>query len=118
MDSSLVFFSLFVVVCWRLFGILLIMVSHLPPSLLSLFAPRPPLPYLPQPEKLKCPPYSGVSDYLDILREAKKDENDWKPVENKRQKKERKVEERAKFQSDDLQRRIKECILEVLSFFT
>jgi len=40
------------------------MTSHLPPSLLALFSPRPPIPFFPPPEKNKCPPYSGMAEFV------------------------------------------------------
>lgn len=38
--------------------------NMLPPPLMALFAPRPPLPYVPPPPKSQLPPYSGVASYL------------------------------------------------------
>jgi len=40
------------------------MTQYLPPTLLALFAPRPPVPYLPPPEKSNLPPLTGVAAYL------------------------------------------------------
>ncbi|GFQ00374.1 u1 small nuclear ribonucleoprotein 70 kDa [Phtheirospermum japonicum] len=38
-------------------------------SLLKLFEPRPPLEYKPPPEKRKCPPYSGMAQYVSNFAE-------------------------------------------------
>jgi len=47
------------------------MTAFLPPNLLQLFAPRPPIPYVPPVEKRKLPPYTGVSDYKTIFEDPK-----------------------------------------------
>ncbi|KAL8477266.1 hypothetical protein ACS0TY_029527 [Phlomoides rotata] len=38
-------------------------------NLLKLFEPRPPLEYKPPPEKRKCPPYSGISQFVSNFAE-------------------------------------------------
>jgi len=40
------------------------MTAHLPPSLQALFAPRPPIPFLPPISKRNCKPFEGVAQYL------------------------------------------------------
>lgn len=44
--------------------------SELPPHLESLFNPRPPLPFLKVPQKPKCRPYTGLSNYMDLFEEG------------------------------------------------
>ncbi|KAL3525398.1 hypothetical protein ACH5RR_013770 [Cinchona calisaya] len=43
-------------------------------SLLKLFEPRPPLEYKPPPEKRKCPPYSGMAQFVSNFAEPGDDE--------------------------------------------
>uniref|UniRef100_M4D6I9 Uncharacterized protein n=1 Tax=Brassica campestris TaxID=3711 RepID=M4D6I9_BRACM len=38
--------------------------TGLTPNLLKLFEPRPPLEFQPPPEKRKCPPYTGMAQYV------------------------------------------------------
>ncbi|KAG5382288.1 hypothetical protein IGI04_033758 [Brassica rapa subsp. trilocularis] len=38
--------------------------TGLTPNLLKLFEPRPPLEFLPPPEKRKCPPYTGMAQFV------------------------------------------------------
>eukprot|EP01114_Cavostelium_apophysatum_P007306 TRINITY_DN1937_c0_g1_i1.p1 TRINITY_DN1937_c0_g1~~TRINITY_DN1937_c0_g1_i1.p1 ORF type:complete len:211 (-),score=45.84 TRINITY_DN1937_c0_g1_i1:590-1222(-) len=40
------------------------MTAFLPPSLLALFAARPPIPYMPLPEKRNLPPLSGLAQFV------------------------------------------------------
>jgi len=41
------------------------MTAHLPPSLLALFAPRPPIPFMtPIEKKASLPPYVGIGEYV------------------------------------------------------
>lgn len=43
--------------------------TGLTPNLLKLFEPRPPLEYKPPPEKRKCPPYTGMAQYVNLFAE-------------------------------------------------
>jgi U1 small nuclear ribonucleoprotein len=36
-------------------------------NLLKLFEPRPPLEFKPPPEKRKCPPLTGLMDFLELV---------------------------------------------------
>ncbi|KAI3506998.1 hypothetical protein L1887_21692 [Cichorium endivia] len=38
-------------------------------NLLKLFEPRPPLEYKPPPEKRKCPPYTGMAQFVSNFAE-------------------------------------------------
>ena len=65
------------------------MTDKLPPNLLALFAPRPPLRYLPfsdhAAEDRKTAPITGVAQYLDKLREP----DDYEPTESWLQRRDR-----------------------------
>ncbi|OBZ83242.1 U1 small nuclear ribonucleoprotein [Choanephora cucurbitarum] len=67
------------------------MTDKLPPNLLKLFAPRPPLPYLPQldkdPEKRVGCIVDGIASYVDQLRNYDPDYVPWKTLEEKRKEK-------------------------------
>jgi U1 small nuclear ribonucleoprotein len=67
------------------------MTAHLPPSLLALFAPRPPLPYVVPEDKPKLPPYSGVSNYLSYFEDPVliNAPSGSRPFETRKQRKER-----------------------------
>jgi U1 small nuclear ribonucleoprotein len=69
------------------------MTSNLPPNLLRLFAPRPPLEFLPpvdtDPGKKKTPKFTALSDFLD---RAQGHDLDYQPTETAQQRKDRKVE--------------------------
>ncbi|KAJ3250968.1 hypothetical protein HK103_003033 [Boothiomyces macroporosus] len=71
------------------------MTSQLPPNLLRLFAPRPPLPYLPpvdpDPKNRKLPKYTGVAKYLE---EHKTHDLDYIPTETMAQKQQKRMEEK------------------------
>ncbi|KAF3565662.1 hypothetical protein DY000_02011780 [Brassica cretica] len=43
--------------------------TGLTPNLLKLFEPRPPLEFLPPPEKRKCPPYTGMAQFVSHFAE-------------------------------------------------
>ncbi|CAI9777729.1 unnamed protein product [Fraxinus pennsylvanica] len=43
--------------------------TGLTPNLLKLFEPRPPLEYKPAPEKRKCPPYTGMAQFVSNFAE-------------------------------------------------
>jgi U1 small nuclear ribonucleoprotein len=86
------------------------MTAHLPPSLLSLFAPRPPLPYLPPIELRKPLSYTGISQYV---KEFEKTDNTKKeqvnfPFETKQSRKERLNKEKKKKHEQELEKIIKE----------
>jgi hypothetical protein len=69
------------------------MTSNLPPNLLRLFAPRPPLEFLPpvdtDPGKKKTPKFTALSDFLE---RAQGHDLDYQPTETAQQRKDRKVE--------------------------
>lgn len=60
------------------------MTRYLPPNLLALFAPRPPIEYLPPIEKRKQPPYSGIAEVLPRAIEAAKEMPTPNPSTNER----------------------------------
>lgn len=69
------------------------MTDKLPPNLLALFAPRPPLRWVPPPdhapEKRKTLPVSGVAEFLPALQ-AYKETDEYKPTESWLQMRDRK----------------------------
>lgn len=71
------------------------MTQYLPPSLLALFAPRPPLPYLPPPQKLaherKNRAFGLLSDYLQRFEDPKD-----RPVRPKIETKQERIERKRK----------------------
>lgn len=75
------------------------MTAQLPPNLLALFAPRPPLRYLPPndhaPEERKTQPISGVAQYLPQLKE---EYGDYQPTESRLEMKDRVKLEREEHQ--------------------
>jgi hypothetical protein len=78
------------------------MTDKLPPNLLALFAPRPPLRWVPPsdfaPEKRKTAPISGVAAYLSALQEYKETDV-YEPTESWLQRKDRiKLEKKAKME--------------------
>ncbi|GAB5592282.1 hypothetical protein Unana1_07182 [Umbelopsis nana] len=64
------------------------MTDKLPPNLLKLFAPRPPLPYIPpldkDPSKRKGPQISGISQYTELLKNYDSDYVPWKSLAEKK----------------------------------
>ena len=85
------------------------MTDKLPPNLLALFAPRPPLRYLPPsdhaPEVRHTPNVSGLAQFLPALQEYKATDV-YKPTESWLQRKDRikmeKAEARQKLLNDDV----------------
>lgn len=78
------------------------MTDKLPPNLLALFAPRPPLRWVPAPdhppEKRRTAPVSGVAQFLPALHEYK-DKDGYVPTESWLQMKDRKkLEHKAKME--------------------
>jgi len=66
------------------------MTAHLPPSLLALFAPRPPLPFVAAAEKATLPSYTGIAEYVKLFTDPATDTVvGSKPFETKTQKKQR-----------------------------
>ncbi|KAH8550540.1 CBN-RNP-7 protein [Umbelopsis sp. PMI_123] len=67
------------------------MTDKLPPNLLKLFAPRPPLPYIPpldkDPSKRKGPQISGISQYTDMLKNYDRDYVPWKSIAERKKEK-------------------------------
>eukprot|EP01103_Thecamoeba_quadrilineata_P010299 TRINITY_DN2179_c0_g1_i2.p1 TRINITY_DN2179_c0_g1~~TRINITY_DN2179_c0_g1_i2.p1 ORF type:complete len:102 (-),score=15.88 TRINITY_DN2179_c0_g1_i2:31-336(-) len=93
------------------------MTHYLPPSLLALFAPRPPLPYLSPIDKKKPLSYTGIGQYIQAFEDPSKvDYSQFRPIETKQQIKERKARERASLHEQQLQEVIKECLLRVFFF--
>jgi U1 small nuclear ribonucleoprotein len=60
------------------------MTDKLPPNLLKLFAPRPPLPYIPpldrDPSKRKGAQITGIGQYFDQLKNHDPDYVPWKSI--------------------------------------
>jgi U1 small nuclear ribonucleoprotein len=75
------------------------MTDKLPPNLLALFAPRPPLRYLPPtdraPAERRTAQVSSLADYLPALEEYKKTDV-YNPTESHEQKKDRRMLEKQK----------------------
>eukprot|EP01116_Phalansterium_solitarium_P015543 TRINITY_DN343_c0_g1_i2.p1 TRINITY_DN343_c0_g1~~TRINITY_DN343_c0_g1_i2.p1 ORF type:complete len:335 (+),score=34.04 TRINITY_DN343_c0_g1_i2:95-1099(+) len=66
------------------------MTAHLPPNLLSLFQPRPPIPYVAPIERSNLPAYTGVSQFLSAFQDPRLlSDEDQKNMETPKQKKER-----------------------------
>jgi len=74
------------------------MTAHLPPSLLALFAPRPPIPYITPPEKITYPELSGIAEFISQFEPPKPEDSTEgrNPFENKKQRKKRKIKEKIK----------------------
>lgn len=87
------------------------MTQFLPPNLLALFAPRPPIPYLPPSEHRSLPPYTGISQYLQQFETPDKTPpGRGYAMETKKQVKERlRSEKRAKYE-EKLQQHLAECM--------
>jgi len=51
------------------YSVRLAMTQHLPPNLLILFQARPPIPYLPPPEKNELPPYAGIANFVSAFED-------------------------------------------------
>lgn len=81
------------------------MTQFLPPNLLLLFQPRPPIPYLAPIEKPKLPPYSGIGQFVKQFEDpATVDYSQFKPVETKDQRRERKRKERQAAEEDKIEK--------------
>lgn len=82
---------------------------NLPPAILSLFAPRKPLPFLPPIERKEHLPYSSVGTFLDCFEEPKEDEvlPEWKMPESRRQKRERIEKEK----NDKMKQKLQEDLM-------
>ncbi|KAI9304692.1 U1 small nuclear ribonucleoprotein of 70kDa MW N terminal-domain-containing protein [Cunninghamella echinulata] len=67
------------------------MTDKLPPNLLKLFAPRPPLPYLPpldkDVDKRIGAKITGIAQYVDELKDYNKDYVPWKSIDEKKKEK-------------------------------
>lgn len=67
------------------------MTDKLPPNLLKLFAPRPPLPYIPpldkDPSKRKGLQISGIAQYTDMLKDYDLDYVPWKSIAERKKEK-------------------------------
>jgi len=70
------------------------MTQHLPPSLLSLFAPRPPIPYMPPVDTGTLPQYTGLAQFLTQFEETPPSSQGRNPFETKSSRKKRLVKEK------------------------
>ena len=88
------------------------MTDKLPPNLLALFAPRPPLRYLPPsdlaPGERKTTKPSGVGQYMAALQEYKETDV-YHPTESWLQKRDRKRQEANDKLKEHLTEGVKEC---------
>lgn len=88
------------------------MTDKLPPNLLALFAPRPPLRYLPHcdhdPANRRTVPISGVAAFLDAFREP---DDSYVPTESWLQKRDRKALEKKEKQEKTLKEGLENCEL-------
>lgn len=86
------------------------MTDKLPPNLLALFAPRPPLRYLPhcdhEPAKRRTMPISGVAAFLEEFR---KPDLDYVPTESWLQKRDRLQLEKKERQEKKIQEGLETC---------
>jgi U1 small nuclear ribonucleoprotein len=81
------------------------MTQFLPPNLLLLFQPRPPIEYIPPIDKPKLPAYSGVAQFVKQFEDpATVDYSQFKPVETKDQRRERKRKERQAAEEDKIEK--------------
>lgn len=89
------------------------MISSLPENLQALFAPRPPLDYIPVPERKKREPYTGFSAYSSYFEDPEKttdlSKDDLLHVENREQKKERIQRQRNQKQEKAIREQLQEC---------
>ena len=88
------------------------MTDKLPPNLLALFAPRPPLRYLPPsdaaPEARRSARIGGLADFLPAVAEYK-EQDGYVPTESWMQKRDRVRQEKKEKQSKLLTEGIQEC---------
>jgi U1 small nuclear ribonucleoprotein len=87
------------------------MTAHLPPQLLALFAPRPPIPYIPPLEKDKLPPYTGIASFVsqfEPVTEQPQQQVNF-PFDNKKERKRRRIEEKLKKHEEELETLVKQC---------
>lgn len=83
----------------------------LPPPLLALFAPRPPLQYLPPFEKNKLPPYSGIAAYVTEFEDPSTvDYSQFTSMETRKEKQERIQKLRAEKHAKILEQALQNCI--------
>jgi len=80
----------------------------LPAPILALFAPRPPLRYLPPIEKPKLPPYTGVAEFMKYFEDPDPNRPKWTPPETPRQRRERKRKEREEKHQLEIKRQLAE----------
>ena len=85
------------------------MTQHLPPHLLALFAPRPPIPYIPPVESKKPPTIIGVADFLKFEPEPEIKPEVF-PIETRKQRKRRISQLKLKKHSQELDELIQKCI--------
>ena len=91
------------------------MTAHLPPSLLALFAPRPPLPHVNPIEKPPIPAYTGLAAFLSHFEQPKPVDETAKtfvdPFSFRRRRKERKEKIRLAVNLKVIAENIKKCKL-------
>jgi hypothetical protein len=95
------------------------MTAHLPPSLLALFAPRPPITFWEPPEKRPNLPYTGIAHLVSQFEDptGKPEEPQRIPFETKKQRRERRALEKIKKHEEELQDVIKSCTMSVLDLY-
>eukprot|EP01098_Paradermamoeba_levis_P013589 TRINITY_DN622_c0_g1_i1.p1 TRINITY_DN622_c0_g1~~TRINITY_DN622_c0_g1_i1.p1 ORF type:complete len:337 (-),score=70.85 TRINITY_DN622_c0_g1_i1:172-1071(-) len=84
------------------------MTQYLPPSLLQMFAARPPIPYIQPAEKKTQATYSGIGQYIQFFEDPKTvDQSQFKPIETKDQIKARKRKEKQEKEEEKIQKLVK-----------
>ena len=82
----------------------------LPPSILALFSPRQPLPYLEPIVKSKLPPLEGVASYISFFEDPKPNESKWKPPEPRYRIRENKKRQKLEKHEKELKEKISKCL--------
>jgi len=95
------------------------MTDKLPANLLALFAPRPPLRYLPHcdyaPDKRRTAPIAGVAAYLEALRTP---DPDYVPTESWMQRRDRLREEKKAAVTEKTKAALTQCMVPPCSYIT
>jgi len=93
------------------------MTDKLPANLLALFAPRPPLRYLPHcdyaPDKRRTAPIAGVAAYLEALRTP---DPDYVPTESWMQRRDRLREEKKAAVTEKTKAALTQCMVPPCSY--
>eukprot|EP01111_Echinosteliopsis_oligospora_P010134 TRINITY_DN3097_c0_g1_i2.p1 TRINITY_DN3097_c0_g1~~TRINITY_DN3097_c0_g1_i2.p1 ORF type:complete len:307 (+),score=71.42 TRINITY_DN3097_c0_g1_i2:76-996(+) len=85
------------------------MTQYLPPTLLALFAPRDPLPFLPPIEKPKLPTYTGISAFLPKFEDpAEVDYSKFHPPETREQLRDKKRKFMSERENEKVSARMKD----------